>query len=115
MGITMKWLLCLTISFLLVGCATQDTKPAPPPTVKTVYVYADCGPKPERTPVDFRDIDWLLVNDMICLDPLMFQDFAHNNAVGKSAVKELKAEIQYYLDCLNQQKALGAESVKPTP
>lgn len=106
----MKWLLCLTISFLLAGCATPDKKPPPPPTVKTVYVYADCGPKPERTPVDFRGIDWLVGNDLICLDPLMFQDFSYNNAVGKSAVKELKAEIQYYRACLDRQKDLTEES-----
>lgn len=103
----MKWLLCLTISLLLAGCATPDKTPPPKPTVETVYVYADCGPKPERTPVEFRTIDWLVGNDLICVDPLMFQDLAHNNSMGKSAVKELKAEITYYRNCLDRQKELS--------
>lgn len=103
----MKWLLCLTISLLLAGCAAQDTKPPPEPTVRTVYVYADCGPKPERTPVEFRSIEWVLSGGLMCMSPLTFQDFAHNNSLGKSAVKELKAEIRYYRACLDRQKELS--------
>ena len=106
----MKWLFCLTIS-VLAGCGATPEKLPPEISYVPVYVQPDCGPRPERTPVEFRNIEWKILNlsgvELFTLTPSMYKDSGYNAAVTKGAVKELKAEIKYYVDCLERQKELG--------
>jgi starvation-inducible outer membrane lipoprotein len=106
----MKWLFCLTISLILAGCAAQEEKP-PEIQYVPVYVYPDCGPRPERTPVEYRDVSkWQIIEvdgvKLWTITTAVYNDMGYNAAVTKGAVKELKAEIKYYVDCLERQKEL---------
>ncbi len=95
-------------SLLLAGCASTPP-PAPPAKTVTVteYVYADCGTPPQRAPIEFRAVEWEILDiggeQRFTLPPGEYEDLAFNTSEIVKGVKELKAEIQFYVACLNRQ------------
>lgn len=107
----MRLSILLTISVLLSACGLLGKKPEPFVPAKTVavstYVYADCGKPPQRSPVEFRPITWRILPDAkgeqrFTLTAKGYEDLSFNQSETEKGSKELKAEIQYYLDCLTR-------------
>lgn len=100
----------LLISLLLAGCAAKQPTPIPEPVVVTKYVYADCGTPPARAVVDFRPITWRIIEfsgeNLFTLSVQGYKDLAFNTSEIIKGAKELRAEVEYYEACLNQQKDL---------
>ena len=101
----MRLSILLTIS--LAACAST-----PPPFVpaKTVtikeFVYPDCGNPPQRSPVELRSLSWRVLPDAkgeqrFTLSAKGYEDLGFNTSEILKGAKELKAELQYYIACVN--------------
>jgi len=103
----MNWKLLLISSLLLAGCSWIKPTVLPPrPVVVTEYVRADCGTPPQRAPVEFRHVEWLILEvsgeQRFTLTAGEYENLAFNTSEIIKGAKELRAEIQYYLDCLSR-------------
>ena len=102
----MKLLLCLTISIFLVGCKTTCPKPLPPdPVVITKFVKPDCGIPPKRSIIKLRPVIWGYMYDedgdvVYTITPRGYEDLSFNTSEIIKGAKELKAEIDYYRECI---------------
>ena len=101
----------LVLALVLAGCASHGKPPPPAPITNTVYVVADCDEPPQRRLVEFKPVSWriLAVNDevLFTLTTEQYEHLSYNTSENIAAVKELKAEIRYYVDCLANQARLG--------
>lgn len=102
----MKLLIFLTTSFILVSCATTKPIVLPPkPIVLTKYVYPDCKNPPQRAIIELHSIHWSYLYDdsgdvVYTLTPKGYEDLSFNTSEIIMGAKELKAEIAYYLKCI---------------
>jgi hypothetical protein len=94
------------ISFIVVGCASNQPTPLPPkPVVNTVYIYPDCGIAPKRDKVEHRDIIWGYIYDedgdiLYTLTPKGYEDLAFNTSEIIKGAKQLKGEVAFYKQCI---------------
>jgi len=99
----MNWKICLTISFLFLAGCRHDVVPTPEPEpyVMYKYVYLDCGNPPERQLIDFKPLQWTIVEGgNFALTPEGYKDLSYNISQIILGTKELKNEIKFYEDCL---------------
>lgn len=104
----MKWQLLL-ISSLLAGCAShQPAPPLPKPVTITEYVVPDCGNPPTRSPVEFRSVTWRVIqtpeSDWFALSPAEYADLGFNTSETIKGARELRAENQYFRNCLKRER-----------
>ena len=101
----MRWLLLLTIS--LAGCASEPVQP-PAKTVTVASVQKlDCGTVPARTAPEFRPITWHVLPDengesVFSLTPKGYENLSFNMSEIEQIIRELKAEIKFYEECINE-------------
>lgn len=111
----MNWTLLLTISLaLLAGCASQETQqPLPKPVVVTKYVVPDCDNPPARAPVEFRVITWRVLQtadgEFFALSVGEYADLGWNTSETIKGARELRAEIKYYIDCIDKERQAAAQ------
>lgn len=104
---------CLTIalSLALVGCASQkDAWQVPPdPVYVPVATRIDCGIPEPTSPVKFRpvilgkaEVDGTTV---LTLPGPAYENLSWNTSELKRGLKELKATLRFYLDCIDGHNA----------
>lgn len=115
----MNYRICSTalISLSLAGCGLFRHKPEPaplPPVNPTHFVRADCGTPPRRRSIDFQLPTFLVLKidgqQRFTLSPDEYKKLKFNMEEIESGVKELRLEIQFYLDCLS-----GPDNDGPDP
>lgn len=94
----------LLISGLLVlaGCATPSVEPRT--VVVSEYVYADCGTPPERDKVYLRALSWEVIDGRFTLSATAYENLSYNTSEILKALKQLKVIVEYYEQCLQEQK-----------
>jgi hypothetical protein len=118
----LKTLLIISLITILTACGGRQKKEVfipPPPVVETRFVERDCGELPDRIDVDLRNLPddggWEAVvgpdgKGWLAVPGDVYKDMGHNRAETIRGVRELKAEIAYYEDCLTQKGPDGGES-----
>ena len=101
----MRWLLLLTIS--LAGCASEPVIPPAKTVTVTEVIRPDCGPVPARSKPDFRPITWHILPDengdsAFSLTAKGYESLNYNMSEIEQIIRELKAEIKFYEECINE-------------
>ena len=116
----LKLLLTISLAFL-VGCSGSWKKVLPyrPAEVvtETVYIQPDCGTPPRRAPVELRPITWRIIPNEkgeqgFWLSANGYEDLAFNTSEISKGSRELKAEIQYYINCLAREPEIPIPGVE---
>lgn len=112
----MRNLILVTI-ISLTGCASTEEVPSLEPTVVEVvrYVTIHCGQPPALVPLTMLDIDWKVLpdsegNQRFTLSPEDYERLGRNVTEILLRSSQLKAQRDFYTDCLDEQSLTNADS-----
>ncbi len=109
----------LSLCAVLVGCGGNPTVPTGELAATTVDVTVradiDCGTVPSVDPVKMRSIswDWMTVDQItwVALSVDDYKALGNNTSDWLAASKQMRAQRDYYRDCLARTQEIGNENL----
>jgi hypothetical protein len=100
----LKTLLTISLVLILTGCRHDVIDVPPEPVIVNKFVIPDCGTPPQRDPVELRPVIWQIIDDRFTLTPEGYEDLSFNVTEIWRGVEQLRNEITYYEQCLDNLK-----------